>query len=466
MSISAYEFLSILQVRDDSAKETGSDSFDYVSVLEYVRSEIATNHAASLSSVLDDESSAKDLKGLIMKYTVEYMSGMDYDRNALVDRIYNDMASLGVLTEYLHDPAVEEVNINGYKVIEVSRPDLDRPIYLRDEKAFPTPQEAVVLTKRMCRMGGMLLDAQTPRVDSYIGGGTRISAIIPPLVPEEFGVIVSIRKQSKSRLTRDQLIRGGCATADMLDFLSMCLCYGVSVGIAGSTGSGKSTLEGFLLNDYIVKNDDYNNRIFIIEDTRELNLLEYDNDNDRPARVLYTKTKGPPNPVSMYDLIKNALRFNPTLIVPAEVRDGAAYQAAEAGRTGHTILTSFHADGTIDGYDRLVSMCHMAGTNESNDDMYHRCIKAWPIMIFQKQLKDNSRKIMEIFEATGYKNGEVQGEVLYRFDVEQIDRDDRGNIKKVHGTHKRVGNISNALRKRLRNNGAPVEHLNKLFPDV
>ena len=148
-------------------------------------------------------------------------------------------------------------------------------------------------------MGGMLLDAQTPRVDSYIGSGTRISAIIPPLVPQEQGVVVSIRKQVKSRLTREQMIEAGTATADMLDFLSTCLCYGVSIGVAGGTGSGKSTLMNYLLNEYIRTNDDSNNRIYIIEDSRELNLIGYDSENNRPARVLYTVTKGAPNPVSM-----------------------------------------------------------------------------------------------------------------------------------------------------------------------
>jgi Flp pilus assembly CpaF family ATPase len=52
----------------------------------------------------------------------------------------------------------------------------------------------------MVHMGGMILDAQTPRVDSYTGDGTRISAMIPPVVPQERGVIASIRRQKKAKL--------------------------------------------------------------------------------------------------------------------------------------------------------------------------------------------------------------------------------------------------------------------------
>lgn len=463
MSITTYEFLSVLQTQDNVEPGSGKNSFDYMTVLNSVRSTIAQNHAAELAAALNDIKAAQTLKNLVLKYAAECMAGKDYDRDELVERIYQDMAGLGILTKYLYDPSVEEINVNGYSAVEIIR--AERTDYLYGTEAFPSPNAALDIVKRMVRMGGMLLDAQTPRVDSYIGSGTRISAIIPPLVPQEQGVIVSIRKQNKNRITREQLIDSGSATEDMLDFLSMCLCYGVSIGAAGGTGSGKSTLMSYLLNEYILKNDDNNNRIYIIEDSRELNLMDFDNANDRPARVLYTVTKGPPNPVSMHDLIVSSLRFHPALIVPAEVRDGAAFQAAVAGQTGHTILTSFHADGAEDGYRRLVSMCHTAGTRLTNDQLLEMCISAWPIIIFQKQLKDNSRKIMEIFEARGLLDGSVKGKTLYRYDMDRVERDGHGHIIKVHGKHRRTGCISPALYNRLRDNGAPEELLKRLFPE-
>jgi pilus assembly protein CpaF len=252
----------------------------------------------------------------------------------------------------------------------------------------------------------------------------------------------------------------------MLDFLTLCLCNGISVGLAGSTGSGKTTDQAFLLNEYIRRNDDYNNRVFIIEDSRELNLTDYDDENDRPARVLYTVTKEPPNPISMLDLIVSSLRFHPSLIVPAEVRDAAAYEAAVAGQTGHTILTAFHADSAADAYRRLVSMCHLAQTGLSDELLLEMCAGAWPIMVFKKQLKDNSRKYMEIFEATGVENGRLQGRMLYRFVIQGTERDGHGRVVKVHGSHERVGTISPELFCRLRDNGAPEAELNRLFPDA
>jgi pilus assembly protein CpaF len=463
VSISSYEFLSIIQAQDEAAEDT-TVKMDYQTMLESVRASIAQNHADELAAALDDVAAADELKSLILKYTAEMLSGQEFDRDSLTEKIYQDMAGLGLLTPYLHDPTVEEININGYETVEIIRPS--GTTFLYGTEAFSTPTAALDVIKRMVRMGGMLLDAQTPRVDSYIGSGTRISAIIPPLVPPEHGVVVSIRKQVKSRLTREQMIEAGSATADMLDFLAACICYGVSIGVAGGTGSGKSTLMNYLLNEYIRTNDDSNNRIYIIEDSRELNLISYDYENNRPARVLYTVTKGAPNPVSMFDLIVSSLRFHPAIIVPAEVRDGAAYQAAIAGQTGHTVLTSFHADGAQDAYKRLVALCNTAGTGLADSRLLDMCIGAWPIVIYQKQLKDNSRKIMEIFEAIGQKNGQVHGNMLYRFQVEGVERDETGHITKICGSHQRTGCISPRLYSRLRDNGANGELLKRLFPEA
>ena len=465
MSITAYEYLSILQATADVSEQTQENGgINYQELLENVRAMIAEKHSKELSSALGSADAAKALKTLILKYCVDVLAGKEFEQDKLVEKIYQDMAGLGVLTDYLYDPNVEEINVNGYNVIEIDYPNHIK--YLYNKEAFPTPTAALDIIKRMVRMGGMILDAQTPRVDSYTGNGTRISAMIPPVVPQDRGVIASIRKQNRNEITRQELLDSGSASADMLDFLTLCLCNGISIGLAGGTGSGKTTDQAYLLNEYIRRNEDYNNRVFIIEDSRELNLIDFDKENDRPARVLYTVTKDPPNPITMLDLIVSSLRFHPSLIVPAEVRDAAAWEAANAGQTGHTILTAFHADGARDAYRRLVSMCHSAQTGLSDELLLEMCVGAWPIMVFKKQLKDNSRKYMEVFEATGAESGKLQGRMLYRFVISETERDGHGHVVKVHGSHQRVGTLSPKLFTRLRDNGVPETELKRLFPDA
>ena len=73
---------------------------------------------------------------------------------------------------------------------------------------------------------------------------------------------------------------------------------------------------------------------------------------------------------------------------------------------------------------------------------------------------------MEVFEATGVKNGKLCGTMLYRFIISENERDEHGQIVKVHGDHRRVGNISVKLYNRLKDNGVEEKKLNGFFPDA
>ena len=59
---------------------------------------------------MDDATAAERLQTLILKYTAEQLAGHDFDREEMTRRIYEDMAGLGLLTKYLLDPTVEEIN--------------------------------------------------------------------------------------------------------------------------------------------------------------------------------------------------------------------------------------------------------------------------------------------------------------------------------------------------------------------
>jgi hypothetical protein len=52
-------------------------------------------------------------------------------------------------------------------------------------------------------------------------------------------------------------------------------------------------------------------------------------------------------------------------------------------------------------------MCLEAGTSLSEERLLKNIVEAFPVLLFKMQLPDKSRKYMEIFEATGIKNGEV-----------------------------------------------------------
>jgi pilus assembly protein CpaF len=94
-------------------------------------------------------------------------------------------------------------------------------------------------------------------------------------------------------------------------------------------------------------------------------------------------------------------------------------------------------------------MCLQAGTKLSEERLLKNLVEAFPIMVFKMQMPDKSRKYVEIFEATGVRDGELLGTTLFRYKVSRHDRDEKGRIIKTHGRHIHCGVISEKLAKRL-----------------
>lgn len=438
------------KLRSDSGESMQAQ--DYSEILDKLQRIIAKNHSAELAQVLYSEEAEEKLKDLIMRYlNSEQLVAKDKGNiSELVDAIYYDMAGMGLLSPYLQDTDTEEINVNGYGGIWV----LYRDRKVRLNETFGTPEACSNIVRKMSRFGNVILDGSKPIGDSFIARGVRMSGAISPCVDPDAGAIASIRKQKPSFITRENLIEWDTATAEELDFLTLCVNNGVSVAIAGATGSGKTADMGYILS--CVPPD---KRIVTIEDTRELSLAKFDENGVMINDVIHLLTKEEPNPITMLDLLKLSLRLHPEILVPAEMRGKEALTVQEAGRTGHTIVSTLHANSARTAYDRILTMCLEAGTSLSEERLLKNIVEAFPIMLFKMQLPDKSRKYMEIFEATGVENGEVTGSTLYKYVIDHYERDKDGKIIKAVGTHKRLGCISPALAEKLLIGGVPQEEI-------
>jgi pilus assembly protein CpaF len=426
--------------RSDSGESVKAQ--DYSDVLDRLQRIIAKNHSAELAQVLYSSEAENKLKDLIMRYlnSEQLVARNMQNISELVDSVYYDMAGMGLLSPYLQDSDVEEINVNGFSGVWVLYKDKK----VRLNETFGNPEACSNIVRKMSRFGNVILDGSKPIGDSYISKGVRMSGAIEPCVDFDAGAIASIRKQKPSYITRENLIGWDTATADELDFLSMCVNNGVSVAIAGATGSGKTADMGYILS--CVPSE---KRIVTIEDTRELSLAKFGEDGIMINDVIHLLTKEAPNPITMLDLLKLSLRLHPEILVPAEMRGAEALTVQEAGRTGHTIVSTLHANSARTAYERILTMCLEAGTSLTEERLLKNIVEAFPLMLFKMQLPDKSRKYMEIFEATGVKDGEVVGNTLFKYMVDHYERDTSGRITRVVGNHKRLGSISPALAERL-----------------
>ena len=442
----------------NSDYEAVAISNDYPPILVRVRDQIKEYHSDELSRApIGSEEHRARLKSLIMRYINQMKLAGDLPLNALVDKIYSDMAGLGLLDKYLADPTVEEININGSERGQTWVVDATGKHAIPE--GFASPEEAFNIIAKAARLGDVILDGSMPYGDSYIYKGVRMSGIINPIVSSDVGAIASIRIQQPSKVTRENVILWETAIAQELDFLSLCLNNGVSVAFAGPTGSGKTADMGMLLSS--VPN---NTRVVTIEDTAELSLRRVD-EHGRSNDVVQLLTRETPNPVTMGDLLRSSMRLHPEILVTAEMRGEEAMTVQEAGRTGHTISTTLHANSAVDAYDRILTMCLMSDTSLSEERLLRNIVSALPIMVFKKQLRDGSRKYMEIIEAVDVVDGRVVANTLYKYVITGREVDEAGNITLFHGRHEKQAEPSAKLLQKLLDEGVDIEVLREFAPN-
>lgn len=406
------------------------------------------------------EAGNEEVKEQIKRYVRQYLSdyrlsvaGMTQDE--LVDALFTEMAEFSFLTKYIFASGVEEIDVNSWKDIEVQYSSG------RNEKLsehFESPEHAINVVRRMLHVSGQVLDNASPVVTGQLGKNIRIAVMKTPIVDEDVGVAASIRIVNPQNLQKEDFLRSETATEEMLDFLTMCIRYGISVCVAGATSSGKTTLTGWLLTTIPDEK-----RIFTIENgSRELALVKEQN-GQVVNSVIHTLTRPSENQsmdITQEDLLDVALRFNPEIICVGEMRSSEAYAAQESARTGHTVITTIHSNSCEATYARMVTLCKRV-SDMSDEALMKLVTEAFPIVVFAKQLDNKKRKVMEIMECEILPDGTRKNRTLFRFDIKENRRE--GNKCIIVGEHVKESSISHNMQRRLISNGMPKDVLEKMI---
>jgi pilus assembly protein CpaF len=432
-----------------------NEGWDFSSLLADVQEYVSSKYSTLITEG-GDEDAKTQIKRYISKYVQDHRIAVQgLSGQKLVDALYTEMAEFGFLTKYIFGSGIEEINVNSWRDVEVLYSD-GRLVKL-DER-FDSPDHAINVIRRMLHVSGMVLDNASPAVLGHLSKNIRIAVLKTPLVDEDVGISASIRIVNPQRMVKDDFVRGGTATEEMMDFLSECLRYGVSICIAGSTGSGKTTIAGWLLTTI-----PYNKRIFTIENgSRELDLVREQNGRVSNS-VTHTITRESENEKQNIDqeiLLDMALRFHPDVICVGEMRSAEAYTAQEAARTGHAVLSTVHSNSCEATWRRIVTLCKRK-YEMMDDTLMDLVSEAFPVIVFAKQLENKERKIMEIMECEILPDGTRQYNTLYRYTITENRLEDGKFI--IGGHHEALSPISGGLQKRFMENGMPKNILEKLL---
>jgi pilus assembly protein CpaF len=323
------------------------------------------------------------------------------ERVALVEEIVDELTGLGPIEPYLVDDTITEVMVNGPEHIYIERAGKISKV----DATFLNDEHVLRIIDRIIAPLGRHIDETSPRVDARLPDGSRVNAIIAPL--SLIGPVITIRKFSARPYTVDDLIRFGTATAEMFDFIRVCVEARLNIFVSGGTGSGKTTTLN-VISSFIPEDE----RIVTIEDAAELQLHQ---------EHLVTLEARPANiegagEITIRDLLRNALHMRPDRVIVGECRAGEALDMIQAMTTGQEgSLSTGHANTTRDMLRRLETMILMTGYELPLRAIREQIAAAVDVIIHTARLKDGSRKIVNITEVYGIEDDDILTQDIFAF---------------------------------------------------
>ena len=213
--------------------------------------------------------------------------------------------------------------------------------------------------------------------------GLRVIFQIPPIVKR---TTATFRKPSKFVMTGEQMVAKGTIGQEQMDFLADAVYRAKNIIIAGSTGSGKTTMINTLLS-YIPKYQ----RPYIIEDIEEL-VCDVPNKGHTLINPYYSYTMA----------VRDSLRSRPDRIIVGECLEGdQTLQMLKAWNTGHPGgMSTIHSKSAKDAIVRLDQLCSEVSTS-SQKEMIEDAVD---IVGFMERTRTGERKLTELIDFRDHTN--------------------------------------------------------------
>ncbi len=304
------------------------------------------------------------------------------------------LRALGPVNEFLNDPGVSEVLINGPDQIFVERQgklELTKAKFPDEDNLQAAINSIAQSVGRRINKDEPRLDARLPMIEGSPASGSRIAAVLPPISRQ--GTVISIRKFTASKISPADYIKLGTVSPDAWMFIDLCMFLGKNIIVSGGTGSGKTTLLS-LMCSRIPKGQ----RVLVIEDSSELQI-DYEHVVRFETRQADQLGKGE---VTIKDLLKSALRLRPDRIIVGEVRSSEALELINAMNTGHKgSMGTVHANSPEDAIIRLEALAAGGDAKISEKALTSQVASAIEIIVQISRYPDGSRKIGAISEIRG-----------------------------------------------------------------
>lgn len=301
------------------------------------------------TSKIEDEKYSQELRKKYIEASSlmvdKYLPGTTEDtKDILIAYILNTMLGLGDLEPLLADKRLEEIAVNNSST----------PVWVFHGKygwcksniTLESENNIYDVAASVGRRVGRTISNLNPLMDAELYDGSRVNATLQPV--SQRGNTLTIRKFAENPWTMPALVANKAVSSELAALIWLCIQNEISILIAGGTASGKTSF----LNAMSIFMP-ANHRIISVEDTKELRLPAFLQWVPMLSRQPNPEGKGE---VTMQDLMVNALRQRPDIMLVGEIRvKRDAETLFEAIHTGHAVYGTLHADNSEDAVVRMTN---------------------------------------------------------------------------------------------------------------
>ncbi len=300
-----------------------------------------------------------------------------------------DYIHLGKIEVLMNDARIEDISCDGPKV----------PLFIwhRDYESIPTSvifndeKELDQFASKLAYVSGKHISIASPIVDATLPDGSRVQITYGREVSKRGGNF-TIRKFKADPITIVDLLKYNTCSPELGAYLWYLIEKRMSMLVAGGTASGKTTTLNAL--SMFIPPDQ---KIVSVEDTPELNL------SHKNWIQSISRGGGVAGEITLFDLLKSALRQRPDIIIVGEVRGVEAFTLFQAIATGHGGLGTIHADSVQAAINRITS--EPMNVPKSLLGSTLDCL----VMQLRIKLKDKSvRRMVHVAEIVGHETSTDQ----------------------------------------------------------
>jgi archaeal flagellar protein FlaI len=286
---------------------------------------------------------ADQARKILLKYSIRVPAA---SWSKIIYFAERDLVGFGVLDGVMRDPNIEDLSIDALSkplfVYHKGYESLETNLTITDEEQMDN------LITRLSHMAGKHVSTAYPIVQGTLPGRHRLIATFRKEVSPQ-GSTATIRKFREDPLTIVDMLNLNLMDYHIAAYTWYLMQNRATAVVVGSTGAGKTTLLNALLTLTRL-----NTKMVTIEEVQEINIPHL-NWTSLVSRESYAATEEKAGEVTLFELVKAAMRMRPDILCVGEVRGEEAYVLFQAISTGHGGIATLHADDTSSALQRLVS---------------------------------------------------------------------------------------------------------------